>query len=145
MILYSDSSALIKRYVEEDGTREFDALWNSASEIATSTVAFAECMAAFGRKFRERIISESDYRLTIKEFKKEYTRLILVQINSELDRIIEDLIARYALKGFESIHLASALTIKQNSHLITKFACFDNVLNNAARQEGLDIPLPCKG
>jgi len=145
MILYADSSALVKRYVEENGTREFDALWDSAGEIATSTVAFAECMAAFRRKYREGIISERDYQQTIKEFKKEYSRLILVQINPELNWIIEDLLASYSLRGFDSIHLASALAIKRNGNLITTFACFYNVLNNAAGHEGLDTPLLGKG
>jgi predicted nucleic acid-binding protein len=102
-------------------------------------------MAAFIRKYREGIISERDCQQTIKEFKKEYSRLILVQINPELDYITEDLHARHSLRGFDAFHLASALAIKRNGNLIAAFACFDNILNDAAAKEGLDTPLRGKG
>ena len=53
MILYCDTSALIKRYVEENGTEYVDALWDDCWGVATSVEAFAEAMSAFGRKLRE--------------------------------------------------------------------------------------------
>ena len=47
MILYLDTSALVKRYVEEEGTELVDKLWESAEAVTTSVVAFAEALAAF--------------------------------------------------------------------------------------------------
>ncbi len=58
MILYCDTSALIKRYVEEDRSDEVDGLWEEAVVVVTSIVAFAETMATFRRKYREGVLSE---------------------------------------------------------------------------------------
>ncbi|MCP5007884.1 MAG: type II toxin-antitoxin system VapC family toxin [Planctomycetes bacterium] len=41
MILYCDTFALIKRYVEEDGTVYVGVLWKDCWCVATSVVAFA--------------------------------------------------------------------------------------------------------
>ena len=140
MILYCDTSALIKHYVEEDRSDEVDSLWQEAVEVVTATVAFAEAMATFRRKYREGVLSDVEYIQTAAEFKNEYPRLILVPISLELNRIIEELLLKHPLRGFDAIHLASALLIHKGSHLATRFACFDHVLNKAANEEGLDVP-----
>lgn len=140
MILYCDTSALIKRYVEEEGTGDVDAVWDKAVEVATSVAAFAESMAAFYRKLKEGVFSTVEYSQTIAEFKNEYLRLLLIPITSELNLIIEKLIKKYSLRGFDAIHLASAIVIHKGKHLTTKFACFDKNLNRAAKLEGLDVP-----
>ena len=57
MILYCDTSALIKRYVEEKGTERVDALWEDCQGVSTSVVAFAEAMSAFSRRLREGLLS----------------------------------------------------------------------------------------
>ncbi|MBA4392363.1 MAG: VapC toxin family PIN domain ribonuclease [Desulfobacca sp.] len=140
MILYCDTSALIKRYVEEDGSKEVDHLWERGSEIITSTVAFAEIMAAFRRKYREGILSKSGYLKTVSEFKKEYPKLILVSISPDLNQMVEKLLFKHSLRGFDAIHLASALLIQNEGPLTVNFACFDRQLNKAAAEEGLIVP-----
>ena len=90
MILYCDTSALIIRYVEEDGTGSVDRLWDSALAIVTSTVAFAEAVSAFSRKLREGILTHKEYLVTVKNFKKDYNHLILVPINNDLNLINKD-------------------------------------------------------
>jgi len=57
MILYCDTSALIKRYVQEEGSSELTEIWTQALHVCTSTVAFAESMAVFGRKYREGMLN----------------------------------------------------------------------------------------
>ena len=140
MILYCDTSALIKRYVEEDRSDEVDGLWEQAVEVVTSTVAFVETMATFRHKYREGVLSEVGYIQTILEFKNEYPRLIQVPISSELNRTIEGLLLKHPLRAFDAINLASALLIHKGSLLATRFACFDHVLNKAAEEEKLDVP-----
>ena len=144
MILYCDTSALVKRYVVENSSDKVDALWEDALEIATSVVTFAETLATFSRKFREDVLAEVEYMEIIKVFKEDYARLILVPVSLELNKIIEDLLIKYSLRGFDSIHLASALLIRKKSNLITKFACFDQALNIVAVQEQLDVPFSKK-
>lgn len=137
MICYCDSSALIKRYIEEAGTDQVDRIFEGDPMVITSTVAFAEIMAAFRRKYREGILSRSGYRKTVSEFKNEYSKLALVSITPELNQIIEGLLLKHPLRGFDAIHLASALLVQKEGPLTVRFACFDRVLNKAATVEGL--------
>lgn len=139
MILYCDTSALIKRYVEEEGTEAVDRLWDSALAIVTSTVAFAEALSAFSRKFREGILTHKEYLEAVKSFKKDHNHLILVQINKDLNVFIEDLVSRHPLRGFDAIHLASAITFTQSESIEMVFACFDDTLNQSALKEGLRV------
>lgn len=140
MILYCDTSALIKRYVEEEGTEAVDRLWDSALAIVTSTVAFAETVSAFSRKLREGILTHKEYLMTVKNFKKDYNHLILVPIDNDFNALIESLVARHPLRGFDAIHLASAITFTQSENVEMVFACFDDAPNQSALKEGLRVP-----
>jgi predicted nucleic acid-binding protein len=53
MILYLDTSALVKKYVKEPGSSKVVSAWKKALCIATSAVTYAELLAAFYRKSRE--------------------------------------------------------------------------------------------
>ena len=52
MILYLDASALVKRYVSEQGTKEVLTLTAAAEAVATSLVSRAEVAAALARAVR---------------------------------------------------------------------------------------------
>ncbi len=136
MILYCDTSALIKRYIEEEGTNIVDKLWEDSIFIATSVVAYAESLSAFNRKLREGLFSENDHNNALKQFKNDYYSLLLVPLDNNLNPIIEELLGRYSLKGFDSIHLSSAFILKNLREIDLFFACFDLNLNNAAIKEG---------
>ena len=53
MILYLDTSSLVKLYVEEGGSEEVRRDIHQASLVATSCVAYAEARAALARQHRE--------------------------------------------------------------------------------------------
>lgn len=139
MILYCDTSALIKRYVEEEGTEIVDRLWSASLGIATSVVAFAETASTFSRKLREGILTEREYVTTLKMFKTDFDSFILVSVTPMLNSMIERLVMEYPLRGFDAIHLSSALMIKDSGSLPIQFACFDRTLNEAALKEGLAV------
>ncbi len=135
MILYCDTSALIKRYVEEEGTVYVDKLWEECQGVVTSVVAFAEAMSAFSRKLREGILSVKEHSKTVRKFKDDYEHLILVPVDNDLNSVMEGLFNRHHLRGFDAIHLASALIFKDLEEIDSVFACFDHALNKAAIKE----------
>lgn len=139
MILYYDTSALIKRYVEEDGTEAVDSLWSASPDRATSVVAFAEAVAAFSRKFREGVLTEKEYTDTLRLFRADFDTLILMSVSTALNPVIERLVQRYPLRGFDVIHLSSAIALSNSSGWPVQFACFDHALNEAALSEHLTV------
>jgi len=122
--------------VEEDGFGRVNELWDGATGIATSVVAFAEMIAALNRKRWEGVLSTAEYTGTATAFKSDYRRLVLVPIGAGLNERIETLARKHTLRGFDVIHLASALVIRNNGKVETGFACYDRILNEAALKEG---------
>jgi hypothetical protein len=59
-------------------------------------------------------------------------------VNEDLIQQAGDLIFKHNLRGFDAVHLASALLLKQeNGEIDLFFSCFDQNLNQAARKQGL--------
>lgn len=57
MIVYLDTSALVKLYVDEPGTQEVARWIQRATAVSTSRVSYVEARAAFARRYRERALS----------------------------------------------------------------------------------------
>lgn len=53
MIVYIDTSDLVKLYVEETGSERIKDIIQNATVISTSIVAYAEARSAFARKQKE--------------------------------------------------------------------------------------------
>lgn len=139
MILYLDTSALVKRYVIEEGTNVVDRLWQKATYVATSVVAYAESMAAFSRKTREGLLNSDDFKRIITFLEADYKHFILIPVAEELNETIKGLVEKYPLRGFDAIHLASAILLSEGGLKEITFLCFDKLLSEAAYSEGLNI------
>ena len=59
--VFFDSSALAKRYIEEQGSDRIQAILSSASALAVSVICVPEIVSALCRRRRERKISADDY------------------------------------------------------------------------------------
>ena len=141
MILYLDTSALVKKYFRETGSSKVILQWKKARAIATSSIAYAEAMASFYRKRSEAYISADAFHVIIASFREDWRSLICVQVNDDLNDMIDKIISQHPLRGFDAIHLASALILHEAAPEDFLFACFDQRLVQAAVAEDLK-PLP---
>ncbi len=139
MILYLDTSALVKKYFKEVGSEEIVSLWKEAEAIITSSVTYAEAMASFFNKKREVSIEDQIFQSIIKAFHHDWQKFIIVTVNNELNDVIDRLAAIYPLRGFDVIHLASAFIIHGSVPENFLFACFDQRISLAAAAENLKI------
>lgn len=137
MILYLDTSALLKRYFKEPGSTEIISKWKEATGIATSSVAYAETMASFYRKKREINMNGKVFGTILNSFRRDWTSFIRLEVTDDLSESIDRILANYALRGFDAIHLTSALMIHERVPEHFVFACFDRMLIQAAQTEGL--------
>lgn len=138
MILYLDTSALVKRYFEEPFSGEIIARWKASCEIVTSSVAYAEAMAAFQRKKRDAEVADDVILELEKLLRNEWQGFIRIEVNDELNATIDRVVRKYPLRGFDAIHLASALVVFERIPEGFLFACFDQNLLRAARAEGIE-------
>ena len=137
MILYLDTSALVKRYFNEPYSEEVLSRWQEAAEIATSSVAYAEAMASFYRKKRESAIEDAIMEQIVSHLRTDWHGFIRIQVNDELNEYIDKAIEVHPLRGFEAIHLASAMMIHEKFQNRLLFVCFDQKLIHAAQTEGI--------
>ena len=137
MILYLDTSALLRRYFKELGSTEIISKWKEATGIATSSVAYAETMASFYRKKREINMNGKVFGTILNSFQRDWTSFIRLEVTDDLNEPIDRIVANYPLRGFDAIHLASALMIHERIPEHFVFACFDRMLIQAAQTEGL--------
>jgi predicted nucleic acid-binding protein len=138
MILYLDTSALVKKYFEEKHSSEVISAWKSAQGIATSAVAYAETLAAVYRKAAEARIRKPILANVVSSFQADWASLIVVAVDNNLNETIHRVVARHGLRGFDAIHLASALAVDTVVSDQFFFACYDERLRQAARAEGLE-------
>ena len=139
MILYLDTSALIKAYVTEEGTAEVLAAIGSANAIASHLIAFVEANAAFSRLSREHILTETQCQAVKNEFRNDWGNYLQVGLNQSVLQRAADLAEGFALRACDSLHLAAAdLLLKQAGDGVL-FACFDRRLNQAAVVLGLPL------
>lgn len=138
MILYLDTSSLVKLYVEEDSSSDIDALVRSSDITATSLVAYAEARAAFARRFRERAFTAKEHNRIKEFFDKDWSNYLILSVTADVIRLAGDLAEKHALRGFDSIHLSSALTLRRELSSPVLFSCFDDNLQKASEHEELD-------
>lgn len=137
MILYVDTSALVKLYVPEPESGAVQQLVESVEIAAISLVAYAEARAAFARKRRERALNLKDYRRIVQEFNDDWDNYFIVDITEPLVKRAGQLAEKHALRGYDAIQLSSAVLMHEESRQLVSFCCFDDRLLRASRREGL--------
>lgn len=138
MILYLDTSALVKRYVEEPGSDLVDRLVGEATVVATSRVAYPEARAAFARRAREGAMTRAQLKRVVASLDSELDAWVWVELDAAIAKEAGRLAETRALRGFDAIHLGSALALRAgfDGRSVT-FLAFDERLGRAALLEGL--------
>lgn len=139
MILYLDTSALVKLYVNEPGRPAVIRQVDGAAAVATARVTYAEARAAFARKRREGGIDGKGLRQVLERFDGEWPAYTVVDVSEPVVRRAGALAERHALRGYEALQLAAAVELQREGGEVS-FACFDDRLLRAARRERLRAP-----
>lgn len=139
MPVYWDTSALVKLYVDEPGHSEMNRLFEKADLHATSMLAYAETVAAFGRMARTNRISVDSQTLLAGRFDADWPRLAHIPAEEELVRKAGALAVEHALRAYDAVHLASADQLRSASAGETIAACFDKRLSNALASCGFRL------
>ena len=140
MILYLDTSALVKLYVRERASAAVRRQVDGATAVATSMVAYAEARAAFARLLRERPASRKRHRQRVARLDRDWDRYAVVELTPAVARNSGEIAERHGLRGFDAIHLASALWLKSAYSGDLAFMAFDRRLVPAAVAAGLETP-----
>jgi len=137
MILYLETSNLVKLYVQEEDSGDVAKLVSDAEAVATSIIAYAEARAAFARKLREKGISDEDHNRIKNDLDRDWEGLFVIKLSNAIVRFAGDLAEKRSLRGFDALHLASALELQKAIPLPVLFSSSDARLLESAKEEGL--------
>ena len=132
MIAYLDTSALVKAYVEEAGTEQVLELLHSADIAAAHEMAYVEARSAFARLFREGHLTQPEFDRVKAEFESDWPKYAIVTSDSELLQRAAEMAEAFALRAYDSVHLAAAEYLATGIDETVTFLCFDRKLCQAA-------------
>ena len=140
--VYLDTSALIKRYIDEEGTERILELTEdtAAVQVIILDITPLEARSALRRRQREGDISEADASGILNQIETDVSSSFLVQPSTSA--VIEDgarLIDRHALRAYDALQLAGCLVTREQVPGPLTFVCADVRLCAAATQEGLAV------
>jgi uncharacterized protein len=138
-VIYFDTSALVKRYVKEKGSDAVKSLIEQGENIATSKLAYPEILSAFGRKHRAGELARGPFQGLVDQFLADWNSVFVVELHDELLPTVKLLLAKYPLKGADTVHLSSALWLKRAVQIDLTFVASDITLLKAAQGERLKV------
>lgn len=113
-------------------------LWDASARVASSRLAYPEGRAALATARRLRRLG-NDYRGALASFESLFRELHVVEVDADLARHAGDLAEIHALRGYDAVHLASALALGVAAPLLVSW---DRDVAHAARAVGLAVAPP---
>jgi uncharacterized protein len=134
MKVFFDTSALTKRYVEEEGSERVRDLCSSADALAVSVLAVPELISTLCRLVREGRLSSEDYRSLKSAVRTDLSDADLCDLSQDtFDHAIRCL-ESHPLRALDALHVGSALVYQPDL-----FVSADRRQVEAADREGLAV------
>ncbi len=137
MIVYLDASALVKRYIAEAGSPEVEALIGESQAIGTAVISRAEVAAALAKAARIGLVAREAAAKALQAFNADWEHLVRLQLSEPLAARAAALAWEQGLRGYDSVHLASALVWSETLGETVALATYDRELWRGATASGL--------
>jgi len=137
MILFCDTSALLKLYIVEPDSDLVQAKVAEAEAVAVCRIAWAEAHAALSRRAREVPEDAPAIEQAKQALANDWPRYVVLEVSQAPIERAGDYADTFALRGYDSVQLAAAYETGQIAQTPICFACFDMRLNKAAKLLGM--------
>ena len=106
-----------------------------ARVVATSQVAYPEACAALAKKHMQGDFTDELYRAVIDNLQQDWGAYFALDVSWAVAKLA----GQYRFRAFDSIYLASAVTIKTRLRSTVTFSSSDRKLEDAAHAESLHV------
>ncbi|HLF74831.1 MAG TPA: type II toxin-antitoxin system VapC family toxin [Anaerolineales bacterium] len=138
MIIYFDTSALVKRYLREADSDKIMALFNEADHIIGSVVITqVEMAATFQRAVSLDVASPKLAAEIWQDFLDHWQSFTRLRIFAGTIERASENAWKYDLRGYDSLHLAAALLWQETLGVQVTLATFDRELWLAGQKAGM--------
>jgi predicted nucleic acid-binding protein len=139
MILYLDSSAVVKRYISEvHSVTVFEAI-EGADSVVTSLITRVEVASAFAKAERMGAITKIQHKTVLDSFSEEWVDYVRLPVNEITVSRAGVFTANLELRAYDSVHLASAVSFEEICGNPIIFLTFDDRLKKAAQRCNLMV------
>jgi uncharacterized protein len=146
---FLDTSALIKRYIEESGHHWVTMICqpDRSNTLYISQATMVEAIATICRKAREQNITVAHRNELITKFRKDYrSHYRVTRVTNAIYTKAGNLCTRHKLRAYDAVQLACALAVRDRaltrSQVVPIFVCADSDLLAIAATEGLAAENP---
>ena len=124
---------------DEPGSPLAAELWDRAESVVSSQLVYPEARAAAAAARRGRRITSATLRSAVETIDGLCAELDVIGLDSDLAHAAGELAEAYGLRGYDAVHLATALSIDRDSMLL---ATWDGDLARAAIAAGCSVSPP---
>ena len=135
-LVYFDSSALVKLVVKEAGSDLVAQLWDGCDAALSSRLAYPEVRAALAAAARNHDLDADGLGAAERAWEEFWATTRPVELTPAVERHAGELAREHALRGADSVHLASALAIGDPDLVI---AVWDRRLHAGALAAGSSV------
>lgn len=139
MILFCDTSALLKLFVDEIGSDSMAKARSNSEAIAVCRITWAESMAAFAQRSRVKGANQAGLAQAKSLFENTWSNFVISEVTQPLVEKAGMYAEAFALRGYDSVQLAAAHNLHEQFVLPLTFACFDRRLSQAAALLQLEV------
>jgi predicted nucleic acid-binding protein len=139
MLLYLDTSALAKRYILELESPQVHRWLKEADLLSTSIVTRAEMAAIIGRVRRMSGLTEASAMRILVAFRDRWPTYVRLPVTEKTVSRADELAWQYGLRGYDAVHLASAVLWQEALGIPVTLATYDRQLWDAATLVGLRV------
>jgi uncharacterized protein len=125
----------VKLAVIEEGSELAAELWQEPEQAASSILAYPEGRAALAAARRAARLTRQQHRRALGDFEELHAELLLVAVDEPLARRAGELAEDLALRGYDAVHLATALALGDDILIVT----WDADLSRAASRSGCAV------
>mgnify|MGYP002633967314 CR=1 FL=1 len=108
MRIFLDSSAFAKRFVEEAGSPEVDALCQSADELCLNVLSAPEVISALNRRKREGRLGRQEYVKIKERLLLEVREATIINLTPEVVSLSMKVLETAHVRTMDALHIASA-------------------------------------
>lgn len=136
MIAYFDTSAVVPLIIHEQSTARCTRLWDDASRIVSIRLLYPEARAALAKAQRMARITQTQLIAAVRELDSIVAEIDHVELTAELASTAGRLAQDRGLRGYDAVHLASALAVADEDLVLVTG---DATLAAAGSAEGLAV------
>jgi uncharacterized protein len=136
MNLFFDSSALLKRYLNEKGDVETRKLFDISDKIFVSATTHIECASTFQRLLQTKLIDKKECQRLNIELSIDFPFFETIHFDDDIKHIALKVLEKHTLKALDTIQLATLIYVAEE---IDSFVVCDNKLKKYAKEEGFKV------